>query len=353
MQRAQRKLDHIKYALALEDGPTSTHLADIRFVHNCLPEISPADIDLSCEILGKQLRLPFFIDAITGGTDEVARINQDLAEVARQVGCGIASGSQYGAVHRGDINISSFKIIREQLLEGLVIANISGQANPNEAQLAIDMLNADALEIHLNVAQELYMDEGDRYFSSITTNIANIQKSVSVPVIVKETGCGIAAEAYKKLETECGIKYFDCAGAGGTNFIAIESSRSGEAVGDMLSWGNPTCWSLLDAHETLTETSVYFASGGIRSGLDMAKAYALGASAVGIAGPVLKAVQNGGVKGGVEYVQNLAFDLKKIMVLLNARNISELKNVPLMLFGDTKVYCEYRKYNLSKLFAVR
>lgn len=353
MQRAQRKLDHIKYALALEDGPTSTHLADIRFVHNCLPEISPADIDLSCEILGKQLRLPFFIDAITGGTDEVARINRNLAEVARLVGCGIASGSQYGAVHRGDINISSFKIIREQLPEGLVIANINGQASPHESQLAIDMLKADALEIHLNVAQELFMDEGDRDFSSIITNIANIQKSVSVPLIVKETGCGIAAEAYQKLENECGIKYFDCAGTGGTNFIAIESSRTGEAVGDMLGWGNPTCWSLLDAHETLKDTSAYFASGGIRSGLDMAKAFALGASAVGIAGPVLKAVQDGGVRGGVDYIENLSSELKKIMVLVNANNISKLKKVPLMLFGDTKVYCEYRKYDLSKLFSVR
>lgn len=353
MQRAKRKLDHIKYALALEDGPTTTHLADIRFVHNCLPEISPADIDLSCEILGKQLRLPFFIDAITGGTDEVARINRILAEVARHVGCGIASGSQYGSVHRGNLEDFSYKILRAQNPNGLVIANVSGQATPDEAQKAIDMLQADALELHLNVAQELFMAEGDREFSNILDNITNIIKAIEVPVIVKETGCGIAAEEYKRLSEQCGVGYFNCAGAGGTNFIAIESSRTGKAIGEMLGWGHPTCWSLLDAHESLTANSIYFASGGIRTGLDIAKAFALGASAVGISAPVLRAVQTGGVEAGIAYFDNLATELTNVMVLLNARKTADLKYVPLMLLNDTKTYCEYRNYDILRLFKER
>ncbi|MDO4178912.1 MAG: type 2 isopentenyl-diphosphate Delta-isomerase [Phascolarctobacterium sp.] len=348
MQRAQRKLAHIKYALALEDGPTSTHLADIRFVHNCLPEISPADIDLSCEILGKQLRLPFFIDSITGGAQEVARINRDLAEVASILGCGIASGSEYGAVHNEGVDLSSYKIIRETNPCGFVLGNISGQATTSEAQKAIDLLEADALEIHLNVAQELFMAEGDRDFSKILENISAIIKSVSVPVIIKETGCGIAYEEYVRFE-KCGAKFFNCAGAGGTNFIAIEAARTGKDPRDMLAWGHPTCWSLLDAHDVLQEASVYFASGGIRTGLDIAKAFALGASAIGIAGPILKAVQAGGVQAGVDYLQCLANELKNIMTLLNVRKVSELKNVPLMILGETKDYCVFRNYGLDKL----
>ena len=353
MQRAQRKLDHIKYALALNDGPASTHLADIRFVHNCLPEISPADIDLSCEILGKQLRLPFFIDAITGGTAEVARINEALAKVSYLTGIGMASGSQYGAVHNQGIDISSYTVIREQNPEGLILANVSGQATLNEAQAAIDMLKADALEIHLNVAQELFMAEGDRDFSTIIDNIKAIRAGVNVPVIIKETGCGIASEEYARLLQDCHIEYFDCAGAGGTNFIAIEAARTSADAGELLGWGHPTCWSLIDAQQALGDRAIYFASGGIRTGLDMAKAFALGASAVGIAGPVLKAVIEGGVEAGVQYINDLKSQLQTIMILVNARTINDLKNVPILIFGETKEYCECRNFDLKKLCVLR
>lgn len=349
MQRAQRKLDHIKYAMALNDGPATTHLADIRFVHNCLPEISPADIDLSCEILGKQLRLPFFIDAITGGTEKVARINEYLSKVACITGIGIASGSQYGAVHKPGVDISSFVTIRKYNPQGLVLANVSGQATPEEAQRAIDMLEADGLEIHLNVAQELFMSEGDRDFSSITSNIADIRNNVNVPVIIKEIGCGIASEEYTRLLHECHIEYFDCAGAGGTNFIAIEAARTGSDAGDFLDWGHPTCWSLLDAYHSVGNQAQYFASGGIRTGQDIAKVFALGASAVCITGPILKAVINGGVEAGVKYIYDLENQLRIVMTLVNAKRLTDLREVLLMFFGETKDYCEFRNYDIRKL----
>ena len=144
MQRAKRKLEHIKYALELGSGPASTHLADVRFLHNCLPELNPADIDLSVQILGKRLRLPFFIDAVTGGTQAVADVNRKLAQVAARVGIGMAVGSQYGAV-REDGDKSSYEVVREELGEGLVIGNISALATAEQAQKAVDMLKADAL----------------------------------------------------------------------------------------------------------------------------------------------------------------------------------------------------------------
>ena len=349
MQRAQRKLDHIKYALALEDGPLATHLADLRFIHNCLPELSPADIDLSCEILGKQLRLPFFIDAITGGTKEVARINENLALVARETGCGIACGSEYGAVHKKGTDTTSYEIIRKVNPDGLVLGNVSALATPTEAQAALDILGADGLEIHLNAAQEMFMPEGDRDFSKIFSNIKAIREALDKPVIIKETGCGIAAEEFKKLSEISKIEYFDCAGAGGTNFIAIEAARSSLPALDLLAWGHPTSWSLIDAHESLPKTSRFIASGGLRTGLDLAKAFALGASAVSMAGPILKAVMNGGVAAGVDYINKVTNDLKIIMTLLNVKSITQLKKVPLLIFGDTKDYCLERGYDLAKL----
>ena len=225
MQRAKRKLEHIQYALELGDGPAATHLADLRFLHNCLPEINPADFVLSVEILGKRLRLPFFIDAITGSTDAVTEINRKLAQVAARTGIGMAVGSQFGAVRDGS-GIASYTVVREELAEGLVIGNISALATPAQAQAAIDMLQADALEVHLNVAQELWMAEGDKDTCGLLANLVQIRDAVSVPVIVKETGCGIAAEQYELL-LEQGFTAFDCAGAGGTNFPAIEAKRQG------------------------------------------------------------------------------------------------------------------------------
>ena len=198
MQRAKRKLEHIQYALELGDGPAATHLADLRFLHNCLPEINPADFVLSVEILGKRLRLPFFIDAITGSTDAVTEINRKLAQVAERTGIGMAVGSQFGAVRDGS-GIASYTVVREELAEGLVIGNISALATPAQAQAAIDMLQADALEVHLNAAQELWMAEGDKDTCGLLANLVQIRDTVSVPVIVKETGCGIAAEQYELL----------------------------------------------------------------------------------------------------------------------------------------------------------
>ena len=161
MKRAQRKLEHIKYALELGDGPKSTHFEDIRFLHNCLPEINPADIILSGEVFGKHLRLPFLIDAITGGTDAVADVNAKVAQAAADLGIAMAVGSQYGAV-RDKVGYASYEIVRKYNPDGIVFANISALATPEQASEAVRMLNADALEVHLNPAQELFMSEGDK-----------------------------------------------------------------------------------------------------------------------------------------------------------------------------------------------
>ncbi len=347
MQRAQRKLEHIKYALELGDGPAVTHLADLRFIHNCLPEINPADVDLSVEILGKRLRLPFFIDAVTGGTDAVTEINRRLAQAAARAGVGLAVGSQYGAVREGR-GLSSYEGVRQENPQGLVFGNISALATPQEAQAAVDMLQADALELHLNAAQELWMPEGDKEYAGLLCNMQRARGELTVPVIVKETGCGIAREQYAALLAH-GFACFDCAGAGGTNFPAIEARRSGVKLSEDFScWGLPTCWTLLDG-QIVGADKLLLASGGVRSGADAARALALGADAVGITGAVLRLVVEKDVDASVEYLLALGQELQRYLLLLGCLTPWDLRRVPLVIAGATREYIDCRGYDLRTL----
>ena len=352
MQRAKRKLEHIKYALELGDGPASTHLADLRFLHNCLPEVNPADIDLSVQILGKRLRLPFFIDAITGSTDAVTDINRKLAQVAAQLGIGLAVGSQFGAVRSGS-GLSSYSVVREELPDGLVMGNLSALATPEQAQAAVAMLQADALEVHLNAAQELWMAEGDKDYAGLLANMERMRAALSVPVVVKETGCGIAAEQYRLLIAK-GFTAFDCAGSGGTNFPAIEARRQGLTLPEeFASWGVSTCWSLLDAQSVLPKTALLLASGGVRTAADVARALALGADAVGITAPVLALVLEHGVSAAVKYLQQLAEELQKYLLLLGCPRPYALRSVPLVILGETRAFIDSRGYELAQVCKIR
>ncbi len=348
MKRAQRKLEHIKYALELGDGPMSTHFEDIRFLHNCLPEINPADIILSGEVFGKQLRLPFLIDAITGGTDAVLEVNAKLAQAAADLGIAMAVGSQYGAVRDG-ANYASYEVVRKYNPDGVVFANISALATPMQAKEAVRMLNADALEIHLNPAQELFMGEGDKDFRGLLDNMLRIRYGVDVPIIVKETGCGIAKEEYTRLKSE-GFTCFDCAGAGGTNFPAIEAARYGKELAvDFAGWGLPTAWTLLDGAHTCNKKDFLIASGGIRNASQVAKAFALGADLVGITGIALRLIQESGVDAVVAYFEELGRQLTNYMLLLGAKTPCDLRKVPVIFSGDTANYIANRGYDLAGL----
>lgn len=347
MQREQRKLEHIKYALELCDGPALTHFADLRFVNNCLPELNPADIDISVTLWGKRLRLPFFIDAITGSADAVTEINSKLAQIAARCGVGLAVGSQYGAVCEGT-GIASYKVVREENPHGLVFGNLSALATPSQAIAAVEMLHADALELHLNAAQELCMAEGDKNYAGLWQNMQQILQSLYVPIVIKETGCGIAKEQYEKF-LAAGFAAFNCAGAGGTNFPAIEARRRGRILLDeMAVWGVPTCWSLLDG-QVVPKNKMLFASGGIRSGADVAKAFALGADAVGITGPILRKVMESGVEAAVKYLEALAAELKDYLLLLGCKTPYALRHVPLIIMGATREYIDCRGCDLQKL----
>lgn len=351
MQREQRKLEHIKYALELGDGPAMTHFADLQFVHNCLPELAPADIDISVKLLGKRLRLPFFIDAATGGTSAVTDINRKLAQVAQICQVGMAVGSQYGAVCDG-ADRTSYELVRQENPYGLVFANMSAFVTPEQALAAVDMVEADALELHLNAAQELCMTEGDKDYSGMLKNMQAIFEMLPVPIIVKETGCGIAKEQYEQM-LAAGLYVFNCGGSGGTNFPAIEAKRSGKSLSsDFAGWGLPTCWSLIDG-QVVPSKRCLLASGGIRTASDFVKALALGADAVGVTAPVLRLVIEEGVEAAVAYIENLADELAKYLLLLGCRNVKELRRVPLIISGATRNYLECRGYDLQSLCRVR
>ena len=320
MTREQRKLDHIRYALELNSGNRSTGLEDVRFLHNCLTPVDPDRVDISTRIGSLKLPVPVFIDAITGGAQEVKEINRRLAAVAKAAGVAMAVGSQYGAVKEGQY-ADTYKVVREENPEGIFFANVSALVSPDEARAAVDMIAADALEIHLNAAQELIMPEGDKTFSLIPDNLSRLQDCVPVPVIIKETGCGMAAEQIRELQAR-GFNCFNVAGCGGTSFAAIEAARGKvKHYEKFADWGIPTAWSLIDAAHGMQPWDTLIASGGIRSGWQAAQAIALGADAVAMSGSILAVLLQQGEEAAVAYLQDVIADLKDIMVLTGSRTV--------------------------------
>lgn len=346
MKREQRKLDHIRYAVELGDGNRSTGLEDVRFLHNCLTPVDPDRVDISTRIGNLVLPVPVFMDAITGGTPEVKEINRKLAAVAKRTGAAMAVGSQYGAVKTGQQR-DTYAVIREENPDGIFFANVSALVKPEEAKAAVAMIGADALEIHLNAAQELIMPEGDKKFSFIKENLARLQDCTEVPIIIKETGCGMAAEQIRELQA-MGFTCFNVAGWGGTSFAAIEASRSKAARYEKFAeWGIPTAWSLIDAAHAAKPRDTLIASGGIRSGLQAARAIALGADAVAMSGNILAVLLQQGEEAAVTYLQDVMADLKDIMVLTGSRTVRELQQVPLIFTGDTLAFIQSRGYEAA------
>ena len=343
MTREQRKLDHIRYALELNSGNRGTGLEDVRFLHNCLTPVDPDKVDISTRIGSQKLPVPVFIDAITGGTREVKEINRRLAVIAREAGVAMAVGSQYGAVRDGQ-HADTYSVVREENPEGMIFANVSALVSPEEAKAAVDMISADALEIHLNVAQELIMPEGDKTFSRIAGNLSRLHDCVQVPIIIKETGCGMAAEQIRELQAG-GFTCFNIAGCGGTSFAAIEAARGKvKRYEKFADWGIPTAWSLIDAAHAARPWDTVIASGGIRSGWQAAQAIALGADAVGMSGNILAVLLQQGEEAAVAYLQDVIADLKDIMVLTGSRTVRELQQVPLVFTGDTLAFIQSRGY---------
>ena len=348
MQRQSRKLEHLKYSLQLEDGPATAGFGDFHLVHNCLPDLAWQDIDLTTKVAGITLLQPVIINAITGGTDDVIHINRDLAEFARRTGVAMAVGSQFAAVENPDAALASYKIVRQINPDGVVFANLGAHATPAAASYAVEMIGAQAIQIHLNAGQEIIMNEGDRDFSGYLTRIEAIVSRVDVPVIVKEVGCGIAREQAAAL-AGIGVQAIDVGGTGGTNFLAIEAARGRFNLDeDMVGWGIPTAISAVEVLSGATAALDVIISGGVRTPLDVIKSLALGGRATGIAGPILKNLQRNGLDTAVRWYEDFATDLKRFMLLLGARTVPELRFSPIVITGFSREWLEARGIEIKQ-----
>ena len=295
-----RKADHIKINLEQDvRSALTTGLEKYHFVHEALPELDLTRLDTTLNLFGKTLSAPILISSMTGGTEEAGEINQRLAEAAREVGVAMGVGSQRTALEHPE-QVPTFAVTRKTAPDILLFANLGAvQLNYGYAldhcRRAVDMLQADALILHLNPLQEAVQAGGNVNFEGLAKKIEEISKKLEVPVIVKEVGWGIS-ERTAKILSDCGVSAIDVAGAGGTSWSQVEMHRAPDEFTRQLAatfvgWGIPTADSILNVKKAVPEMTV-FASGGLKDGLDIAKCIALGASLGGMAGQFLKAAAN-------------------------------------------------------------
>ncbi|NLT96053.1 MAG: type 2 isopentenyl-diphosphate Delta-isomerase [Clostridia bacterium] len=346
--RSQRKLEHFKHAISISSGPQETGFDDLHLIHQAVSSRDLESINTEAVFLRKKLKFPLIINALTGGAPGLEKINEKLALTARHCGIAMAVGSQTAALEDRTWQ-KTFQIVREVNPDGVILANVSALADWRRALEAVEMIHADGIQLHLNLAQELVMNEGDRNFNKLLENIGVIKEKLKVPVIVKEVGFGLSMETVKKLQ-ELDIRYYDIGGAGGTNFIAIENARKKSQIAkDLVSWGIPTVISLIEINETLDlKDATICASGGVYSALDIIKSLVLGAHLVGIASPFLKLACRSDEQKIIEFVEELILDAKKIMLLIDAGNLEELPKKPIIIMGKTREWLELRGIDASK-----
>lgn len=349
----QRKDDHIKLACEQYNAHAESGFEHVRFIPNALPQLALSDVDTSVSVFDESTKwdTPLYINAMTGGSKKGENINESLARVAAKTGLAMASGSLSAALKNPRLE-ETFSVIRRFNPHGFVMANVSAGVSAEQAIKAVEILQANALQIHLNAAQELVMSEGDRDFSAWLNNIEAIAReldSMKVPVVVKETGCGMSAHDVLRLKN-VGVRAVDVGGRGGTNFVAIENARRGRKSDyEFLdSWGLTTVESLLDiaqCDEILCEPRdssdscnsarmQVFASGGVRTPLDVVRSLRLGASAVGVAGEFLHTLINEGEDALVEQIESWKAQIRVIMALLGCKNIEDLRENSRILIDD-------------------
>lgn len=337
--RKYRKREHIENYL--RSSYTGNPLFDdVLLVHNSLPECDFYEVDTSIMFLNKKINFPLMINAMTGGSEFTEDINRDLSLIAKEFNLPMAVGSQTLAMEDKDA-IKSYQIVRENMKDGIVLGNLSGRATVDEAKFAVEMIGADGLQIHLNPAQELAMDEGDRTFRGILTNIEKIVASLDVPVIVKEVGFGMSKEVVKRLY-DSGVRIVDVSGYGGTNFMEVENLRNPENdLSELYSWGIPTAMSVIGAKSLELDDLQIISSGGVRNSLDIAKSIAIGADMVAISGEILSYLIHGGYEYTMQYLAGLIYKTKIVMTLTGSKNIEELKETKYFITGRLKdLLCE-------------
>jgi isopentenyl-diphosphate delta-isomerase len=333
-----RKADHIR--INLEQDVQFPHLTNgfehYAFMHQAVPELDLAQIDTRTRFLSKDLQAPILISSMTGGTEEAYTINRNLAQAAQELGIAMGLGSQRAAIEHPDL-VGTF-YVRDVAPDILLFANIGAvQLNygygVEHCRRAVEMAEADALILHLNVLQEAVQPEGDTNFGGLLAKIEKICRVLEIPVIAKEVGWGLSEMAARQL-VSAGVRILDVAGSGGTSWCQVEYYRArtefhASVAASFGDWGIPTAFSLIYTHRAAPDVPV-IASGGIRNGIEVAKAIALGADLVGLAGPFLKtAVES--AEAVVEFFRLLERQLRVSMLCAGAGDIPALKKTPLSL----------------------
>ena len=339
----QRKREGIEIPLNkdVQAKTTSTYLEYVKLIHNALPELDYDEIDISTTFLKRKFSAPLIIDSMTGGAPEAARINGRLGELAEKYGFAMGLGSQRAGLESKQL-AETYSIARKNAPSAFLIANIGG------AQLAkgltienikkiIDMIQADALVIHLNPLQELIQPEGEPKYKGVLSKISEICGDLDVPVIVKEVGAGISKEVAVKLEV-AGVSAINVAGAGGTSWAGVEKIRAEASNNDLKThlgeifwdWGIPTAVSLVEVKKTVKVPII--ASGGLRNGLEIAKCIVLGASMCAMAYPFLARAAES-KEQLFNFADTVIAELKSTMFLVGAMNLSILKSSRYILTG--------------------
>lgn len=342
---AKRKADHLEVAASgRADFAKSTLLEHVHLVHQALPELALEDIDLSTKLAGKTLAAPLVITGMTGGTAEAAAVNRDLARAAQDAGVALGLGSQRAMDEHPDL--AATYEVRDVAPNVVLFGNIGAvQAlamGPARVIALAKRIGADAIAVHLNPGQELIQERGDRDFRGACDAIAKLVAVSPVPVIVKETGCGLSLEAARAL-IAAGVHTVDVAGAGGTSWVAVEAVRAAKgspsaALGaELWDWGVPTAVSVVACARANLNV---IASGGLRSGYDIARALALGATAGGMAAPMLRAQREGGREAVSALITQTIASIRAICLLSGCRSARDLASAPRHLGGPLRSYLD-------------
>ncbi|WP_306054829.1 type 2 isopentenyl-diphosphate Delta-isomerase [Natronococcus wangiae] len=350
-ETADRKDDHVRIIEEEDVETAGTGFADVDLIHEALPELHRDEIDTTTTLFGSEVAAPIVIESMTGGHPNTTALNRALAEAAQRTNVAMGVGSQRAGLELDDEDVlESYTVVRDVAPDVVLYGNV-GAAQLLEYDLeaveeAVEMIDADAMAIHLNFLQEAVQPEGDVDARGCLAEIERVAGGLSVPVVVKETGNGISRETARRL-ADAGADAIDVAGKGGTTWSGIESYRAAavgddrrEQVGQLFrAWGIPTAASTLEA--TAVHDRV-IASGGVRSGLDVAKAVALGARAGGLAKPFLRPAGRG-ADAVAELIETLTLELTTAMFVTGSGSIDELRDAQYVVSGQTKEYLEQRR----------
>ncbi|MBS9534989.1 type 2 isopentenyl-diphosphate Delta-isomerase [Mycobacterium sp. M1] len=343
---ADRKDDHVRLAADQQRaGGEHNDFDDVTFVHHALAGINRADVSLAARLGAIEWPAPLYINAMTGGSAKTGVINRDLAIAARETGIPVATGSM--SPYFADAGVAdTFAVMRRENPDGFLIANVNATASVENACRAVELIEANALQIHLNTIQEIVMPEGDRSFAAWAGRIEEIVAGVGVPVIVKEVGFGLSRETLRRL-TGLGVHAADVAGRGGTDFARIENSR--RTTGDygfLLGWGQSTAACLLDADGAGIPV---LGSGGVRNPLDVVRVLALGGAAAGASGAFLGTLLNNGVQALVDQIGTWLDQVTALLTVLGARTPAELTRCDVLVGGDLRTFCLDRGIDTGRL----